>query len=303
MSVIDASALVEAGDDTEDKGRRGKGHQTEQEALQKWRACDELPSASEHRLVATARHIVGALGELGSKARTFELRGRFEARAHPARQDDRRRDARSPQLFTKGQGQRSDVGLRCEVSGLPWPWDERGDRGDIEDAPTSSRDEARQEELRQSRQRSDVYGQEVGIVLKRALGKAPLSAQPCIIDEVVDREAEALHFGEKRGGRIGLSKVLREDVDGDVMGLLQLSLEGEQALLTASDKDKVAPQGGMQAGISFAEPTGSPRDEGGLSVIHTMVKRGFCAPKSSLLFALKMGRSAQDINQLLYKAL
>ena len=88
-----------------------------------------------------------------------------------------------------------------------------------------------------------------------------------------------LHFGEERGGRVGLSKVLREDVDGDVMGLLQLRLESEQALLTASDKDKVAPQGSMQAGISFAEPTGSPRDEGGLSVIHTMVKRGFCAPK------------------------
>ena len=84
MSVIGASALVEAGDDTEDKGRRGKRHQTEQEALQKWRACNELPSTSEHRIVAAARHIVGALGELGSKARTFELRGGFEARAHPA---------------------------------------------------------------------------------------------------------------------------------------------------------------------------------------------------------------------------
>ena len=274
MSVIGASALVEAGDDTKDKGRRGKRYQTKQEALQKRRACDELPSTSEHRLVATARHIVGALGELGSKARTFELRSGFEARAHPARQDDRRRDTCSPQLFTKRQGQRSDVGLRCKVSGLPWPWDERGNRRDIEDTPTSSRDEARQEELRQSRQRSDVYGQEVGIVLKRALGKAPLSAQPRIIDEVVDRKAKALHFGEERGGCIGLSKVLREDVDGDVMGLLQLSLEGEQALLTASDKDKVAPQRGMQAGISFAEPTGSPRDEGGLSVIHTMVKKG-----------------------------
>ena len=63
------------------------------------------------------------------------------------------------------------------------------------------------------------------------------------------------------------------------MGLLQLSLESEQALLTTSDKDKVAPQGSMQAGISFAEPTGSPRDEGGLSVIHTMVKREFVRPK------------------------
>ena len=128
MSVIGASALVEAGDDTEDKGRRGKGHQTEQEALQKWRTRDELPSASEHSLIATARHIVGALGKLGSKARTFELRGGFEARAHPARQDDSGRDARSPQLFTKCQGQRSDVGLRCKVSSLPWPWDERGNR-------------------------------------------------------------------------------------------------------------------------------------------------------------------------------
>ena len=87
------------------------------------------------------------------------------------------------------------------------------------------------------------------------------------------------------------------------MGLLQLGLDSEQALLTASDEDKVAPQGSMQAGISFAEPTGSPRDEGGLSVIHTMVKRGFFAPQSSLLFALKMGRSAREINQLLYKAL
>ena len=96
MSVIDASALVEAGDDTEDKGRRGKGHQTEQEALQKWRACDELPSASEHRLVATAGHVIGALGKLGSKARTFKLGSSFEARAHPARQDDSGRDARSP---------------------------------------------------------------------------------------------------------------------------------------------------------------------------------------------------------------
>ena len=303
MSVIGASALVEAGDDTEDKGRRGKRHQTEQEALQKWRACDELPSASEHRLIATARHVVGALGELGCKARTFELRGGFEARAHSTRQDDRRRDARSPQLFTKRQGQRSDVGLRCKVSGLPWPWDERGNRRHIEDTPTSSRYEARQEELSQRRQRSDVYGQEVGIVLKRALGKAPLSAQPRIIDEVVDREAKALHFGEERGGCIGLSKVLREDVDGDVMGLLQLGLESEQALLTTSDKDKVAPQGSMQAGISFSEPTGSPRDEGGLSVIHTMVKKGFCTPQSSLLFALKMGRSTREINQLLYKAL
>ena len=85
---------MEAGDDTEDKGRRGKRHQAEQEALQKWRACDELPSASEHRRVATARHIVGALDKLGSKARAFELCGGFEARAHPARQDDRRRDAR-----------------------------------------------------------------------------------------------------------------------------------------------------------------------------------------------------------------
>ena len=109
MSVIGASALVEAGDDTEDKGRRDKGHQTEQEALQKWRACDELPSASEHRLVATARHVVRALGKLGCKARTFELRGGFEARAHPARQDDRRRDARSPQLFTKLRAKVSDV--------------------------------------------------------------------------------------------------------------------------------------------------------------------------------------------------
>ena len=270
---------METGDDTEDEGRRGKGHEAEQEALQKWRACDELPSASEHRIVATACHIVGALGKLGCKARTFELRGGFEARAHPARQDDRRRDARSPQLFTKGQGQRCDVGLRCEVSGLPWPRDERGDRGDIEDAPASSRDEARQEELRQSRQRGDVYSQEVSVVLEGALGKASLSAQPRIIDKVVDREAKALHFGEERGGRVGLSKVLREDVDGDVMGLLQLRLESEQALLTASDKDKVAPQGSMQAGISFAEPTGSPRDEGGLSVIHTMVKRGFLRPK------------------------
>lgn len=294
---------MEAGDDTEDKGRRGKGHQTEQKALLKWRACDELPSASEHRLVATARHIVGALGKLGCKARTFELRGGFEARAHPARQDDRRRDARSPQLFTKGQGQRSDVGLRREVRGLPWTRDERGNGRDIEDAPTSSRDEVRQEELSQSRQRGDVYSQQVSVVLKGALGKAPLSAQPRIIDEVVDREAKALHFGEERGGRVGLSKVLREDVDGDVMGLLQLSLEGEQAFLTASDEDKVAPQGSMQAGISFAEPTGSPRDEGGLSVIHTMVKRRFSAPQSSLLFALKMGRPAREINQLLYKAL
>ena len=274
MSVIGASALVEAGDDTEDEGRRGKRHQTKQEALQKRRACDELPSTSEHRLVATARHVVGALGKLGCKARTFELGGGFEARAHPARQDDRRHDARSPQLFTKGQGQRSDVGLRREVRGLPWPWDELGNRRDIEDTPTSSRDEARQEELRQCRQRGDVYSQQVSVVFKRALGKAPLSAQPRIIDEVVDREAKALHFGEERGGCIGLSKVLREDVYGDVMGLLQLSLEGEQALLTASDKDKVAPQRGMQAGISFAEPTGSPRDEGGLSVIHTMVKKG-----------------------------
>ena len=303
MSVIGASALVEAGDDTEDKGRRGKGHEAEQEALQKRRARDEHPSASEHRLIATVRHVVGALGELGCKARTFELRGGFEARAHPTRQDDRRRDARSPQLFTKRQGQRSDVGLRCKVRGLPWSWDERGNRRDIEDAPTSSRDEVRQEKLRQRRQRSDVYGQKVGVILKRALSKAPLSAQPRIIDEVVDREAKTLHFGEERGGYIGLSKVLREDVDGDVMGLLQLSLESEQALLTASDKDKVAPQGSMQAGISFSEPTGSPRDEGGLSVIHTMVKRGFCAPQSSLLFALKTGCSTREINQLLYKAL
>ena len=186
---------------------------------------------------------------------------------------------------------------------MPWPRDERGDRRHIEDAPASSRDEARQEELRQSRQRGDVYSQQVSIVLEGALGKAPLSAQPRIIDKVVDREAKALHFSEERGGRVGLSKVLREDVDGDVMGLLQLGLESEQALLTTSDKDKVAPQGGMQAGISFAEPTGSPRDEGGLSVIHTMVKREFCAPQSSLLFALKMGRSAREINQLLYKAL
>lgn len=294
---------MEAGDDTENKGRRGKGHQAEQEALQKWRACDKLPLASEHRLVATARHVVGALCKLGCKARTFELCGGFEARAHPARQDDRRRDARSPQLFAERQGQRSDVGLRREVSGLPWPWDERGDRRDIEDAPTSSRDEARQEELRQSRQCSNVYSQQVSVIFKRALGKAPLSAQPRIIDKVVDREAKALHFGEERGGRVGLSKVLREDVDGDVMGLLQLGLESEQALLTTSDKDKVAPQGSMQAGISFAEPTGSPRDEGGLSVIHTMVKREFCAPQSSLLFALKMGRPAREINQLLYKAL
>lgn len=294
---------MEAGDDTEDEGRRGEGHQAKQEALQKWRACDELPSTSEHRIVATARHVVGALCKLGCKARTFELRGGFEARAHPARQDDRRRDARSPQLFTKCQGQRCDVGLRCEVSGLPWPWDERGDRRDIEDASTSSRDEARQEELRQSRQRSNVYSQQVSVILKGALGKAPLSAQPRIIDEVVDREANALHFREERGGRVGLSEVLREDVDGDMMGLLQLGLESEQALLTASDEDKVAPQGSMQAGISFAEPTGSPRDEGGLSVIHTMVKRGFCAPQSSLLFALKMGRPAREINQLLYKAL
>jgi hypothetical protein len=92
-------------------------------------------------------------------------------------------------------------------------------------------------------------------------------------------------------------------VDGDVMGLLQLRLESEQALLTASDKDKVAPQGSMQACISFPEPTGSPSDEGGLSVIHTMIKRGFSAPQSSLLFVLKMGRSAREINQLLYKAL
>lgn len=69
-----------------------------------------------------------------------------------------------------------------------------------------------------------------------------MSAQPRIIDKVVDREAKALHFGEERGGRIGLSKVLREDVDGDVMGLLQLGLESEQTLLTASDKDKVAPK-------------------------------------------------------------
>ena len=275
MSVIGASALVEAGDDTEDEGCRGKGHQTEQEALQKRRTCDELPSASEHRIVATARHVVGALCELGSKARTFELRGSFEARVHPARQDDRRRDARSPKLFAKCQGQRSDVGLRCEVSGLPWPWDERGDRRHIEDAPTSSRDEARQEELRQSRQRGNIYGQEVSVVLEGALSKAPLSAQPRIIDKVVDREAKALHFGEERGGRIGLSKVLREDMDGDVMGLLQLGLESEQELLTASDEDKVAPQGSMQTGISFSEPTGSPRDEGGLSVIHTMVKRRF----------------------------
>ena len=294
---------MEAGDDTEDKDRRSKGHQTEQEALQKWRACDELPSASEHCLVATARHVVRALGELSCKARTFELGGGFEARAHPARQDDRRRDARSPQLFTKGQGQRSDVGLRREVRGLPWTRDERGNRRDIEDAPTSSRDEARQEELRQSRQRSNVYSQQVSVVLEGALGKAPLSAQPRIINKVVDREAKALHFGEERGGRVGLSKVLREDMDGDVMGLLQLDLESEQALLTASDKDKVAPQGSMQAGISFAEPTGSPRDEGDLSVIHTMVKRRFSAPQSSLLFALKMGRSAREINQLLYKAL
>jgi len=186
---------------------------------------------------------------------------------------------------------------------LPWPWDERGNRRDIEDAPTSSRDEARQEELRQSRKRGDVYGQEVGVVLEGAFGKAPLSAQPRIIDKVVDWEAKALHVGEERGGCIGLSEVLRKDVDGDVMGLLQLRLESEQALLTASDKDKVAPQGGMQAGISFAEPTGSPRDEGGLSVIHTMVKRGFCAPQSSLLLALKMGCSTREINQLLYKEL
>nr|DAF61552.1 MAG TPA: hypothetical protein [Siphoviridae sp. ctJ0s2] len=294
---------MEAGDDTEDEGRRDKRQQTEQEALQKWRACDELPSASEHHLVAAACHIFGALGELGSKARTFELCGSFEARAHPARQDDRRRDARSPKLFAESQGQRSDVGLRCEVSGLPWPRDERGNRRDIEDAPTSSRDEARQEELRQSRQRSNVYSQQVSVVLEGALGKAPLSAQPRIIDKVVDWETKALHVGEERGGCIGLSEVLREDVDGDVMGLLQLRLESEQAHLTASDKDKVAPQGGMQAGISFSEPTGSPRDEGGLSVIHTMVKRGFCAPQSSLLFALKMGRPAREINQLLYKAL
>ena len=87
---------MEAGDDTEDEGRRDKRQQTEQEALQKWRACDELPSASEHRLVAAACHIVGALCKLGCKARTFKLCGGFEARAHPARQDDRRRDARSP---------------------------------------------------------------------------------------------------------------------------------------------------------------------------------------------------------------
>ena len=186
---------------------------------------------------------------------------------------------------------------------MPWPWDERGNRRDIEDAPTSSRDEARQEDLRQRRQCSDVYGEEVSVVCEGALGKAPLSAQPRIIDEVVNREAKALHFGEERGGCIGLSEVLREDVDGDMMGLLQLGLESEQALLTASDEDKVAPQGSMQAGISFAEPTGSPRDEGGLSVIHTMVKREFCAPQSSLLFALKMGRLAREINQLLYKAL
>ena len=186
---------------------------------------------------------------------------------------------------------------------MPWPWDERGDRRDIEDAPTSSRDEARQEELRQSRQRSNVYSQQVSVILKGALGKAPLSAQPRIIDEVVDREANAHHFREERGGRVGLSEVLREDVDGDMMGLLQLGLESEQALLTASDEDKVAPQGSMQAGISFAEPTGSPRDEGGLSVIHTMVKRRFSAPQSSLLFVLKMGRLAREINQLLYKAL
>lgn len=242
MSVIGASALVEAGDDTEDKGCRGEGHQTEQEALQKWRACDELPSASEHRRVATARHIVGALGKLGCKARTFELRGSFEARVHPARQDDRRRDTRSPKLFTKGQGQRSDVGLRREVRGLPWTRDERGNGRDIEDAPTSSRDEVRQEELSQSRQRGDVYSQQVSVVLKGALGKAPLSAQPRIIYKVVDSEAKALHFGEERSGRIGLSKVLREDMDGDVMGLLQLGLESEQALLTTSDKDKVAPK-------------------------------------------------------------
>ena len=96
MSVIGASALVEAGDDTEDEGRRDKRNEAEQEALQKWRACDKLPSASEHRIVATACHIVGALGKLGCKARTFELGSSFEARAHPARQDDRRRDARSP---------------------------------------------------------------------------------------------------------------------------------------------------------------------------------------------------------------
>ena len=294
---------MEAGDDTKDKGRRGEGHQAEQEALQKWRACDELPSASEHRLVATTRHVVGALGKLGCKARTFELRGSFEGRVHPARQDDRRRDTRSPKLFAERQGQRSDVGLRREVGSLPWPWDERGDRRDIEDAPASSRDEARQEELRQRRQCGDVYREEVSVVLEGALGKAPLSAQSRIIDEVVDREAKALHFGEERGGRFGLSKVLREDVDSDVMGLLQLGLESEQALLTASDEDKVAPKGSMQAGISFAESTGSPRDEGRLSVIHTMVKRRFRAPQSNLLFALKMGRPAREINQLLYKAL
>ena len=93
---LGASALVEASDDTEDEGRRGKGHEAEQEALQKRRARDELPSASEHSLIATARHVVGALGELGSKSRTFELRGGFEARAHPARKDDSGRDARSP---------------------------------------------------------------------------------------------------------------------------------------------------------------------------------------------------------------
>ena len=86
----DAAPLTEkqalwVGDDTEDKGRRGKRYQTKQEALQKRRACDELPSTSEHRLVATTCHIVRALGKLGSKARTFELRGGFEARAHPAR--------------------------------------------------------------------------------------------------------------------------------------------------------------------------------------------------------------------------
>ena len=117
---------MEAGDDTEDKGCRGKGHQAEQEALQKRCACDEFPSTSEHRLVATARHVVGALGKLGCKARTFELRGSFEARAHPARQDDSGRDARSPKLLAECQDQRCDVGLRCEVRGLPWPWDERG---------------------------------------------------------------------------------------------------------------------------------------------------------------------------------
>ena len=233
---------MEAGDDTKDKGRRGEGHQAEQEALQKWRARDKLPSTSEHRLVATACHIVGALGKLGCKARTFELRGGFEARAHPAREDDSGRDARSPKLLAECQGQRSNVGLRCEVRGLPWPWDERGNRRDIEDTPTSSRDETRQEELRQSRQRGDVYGEEVSVVLKGALGKAPLSAQPRIIDKVVNREAKALHFGEERGGRVGLSKVLREDMGGDVMGLLQLGLESEQTLLTASDKDKVAPK-------------------------------------------------------------